>query len=121
LAAQGAITLALVISLGPETNAFERLVVFCGPAVWFFMLLVGVSLFVLRYREPDAPRPFRVPGYPLTPAIFCASTAFMVYSSVTYAWQVLPPKVAWPLLIVAGTGLGLSLLERAPANDARGA
>jgi amino acid transporter len=36
--------------------------------IWFIMNIVGV--FILRARRPDAPRPFRVPGYPFTPAIF---------------------------------------------------
>jgi len=43
-----------------------------------------VSLFVLRARNPDAPRPYRVPLYPLTPAIFVASCAYMLYSSLAY-------------------------------------
>jgi amino acid transporter len=49
------------------------------------MLLTGLSLYVLRRREPDAPRPFRVPLYPLTPALLCLSAAYLLYSSVRYA------------------------------------
>lgn len=36
--------------------------------IWFIMNIAGV--FILRVRRPDADRPFRVPGYPITPAIF---------------------------------------------------
>ena len=53
-------------------------------AVDLFFLLSGVSLFVLRRREPDAPRPFRVPFYPVVPLIFCGVCAFMLWSSLSY-------------------------------------
>jgi hypothetical protein len=39
---------------------------------------------VLRRRFPDAPRPFRVPGYPLLPIAFMATSAYMVYASVAF-------------------------------------
>ncbi|HXG68166.1 MAG TPA: amino acid permease [Blastocatellia bacterium] len=84
LLAQGAITLALV-GLGTLTRkGFETMVEYTAPVFWFFFLLAGISLFVLRAREPEVARPFRVPLYPLTPAIFCASAAFLLYSSLTY-------------------------------------
>ena len=40
------------------------------------------ALFVLRWREPDAPRPFRAWGYPLAPALFTAMSAAMVVNAV---------------------------------------
>jgi len=49
------------------------------------MCLVGIALFVLRQRDPNARRPFRVPLYPLTPAVFVAVSGSLLYSSVTYA------------------------------------
>jgi amino acid transporter len=51
---------------------------------WGFFMLVGVALFVLRSKEPDAPRPFRVPGYPVVPAIFVLGCAYLLYSSLVY-------------------------------------
>ena len=47
-------------------------------------MLVGLGLFVLRRRDPDRPRPFRVPLYPVLPAIFCATSAYLLYSSLAY-------------------------------------
>jgi amino acid transporter len=58
---------------------------YTAPVFWFFFLLTGIALFVLRWREPDAQRPFRVPLYPLTPIVFCATSAYLLYSSVRYA------------------------------------
>ena len=45
---------------------------------------MGLGLFVLRRRDPDRPRPFRVPLYPVLPAIFCATSAYLLYSSLAY-------------------------------------
>jgi basic amino acid/polyamine antiporter, APA family len=81
---QGAISLAL-ITLGLFTRkGFETMLEYTAPVFWFFFLLVGISLFVLRYKEPDADRPFRVPLYPLTPLIFCLMSAYLLYSSLMY-------------------------------------
>jgi amino acid transporter len=81
---QGVIALALV-GLGAIQNAgFKGLVEYSLPVFWGFFLLTGVALFVLRRKEPDAPRPFRVPGYPFIPALFVAMCAYLLWSSLAY-------------------------------------
>jgi basic amino acid/polyamine antiporter, APA family len=81
---QGAISL-LLISLGVFTRrGFETIVEYTAPVFWFFLLMVGVALFVLRRKEPGRERPFRVPLYPLTPLVFCLSSAYLLYSSLMY-------------------------------------
>jgi amino acid transporter len=47
--------------------------------------MTGVSLIILRFKEPGTPRPWKVPGYPVTPIIFCAMCAYMLYSAADYA------------------------------------
>ena len=42
----------------------------------FAMLFIG-AVYVLRWRRPEMERPFRVPGYPVVPAIFMVVTLFM--------------------------------------------
>lgn len=82
--AQGVIALALVL-LGTVTRkGFETIVEYTAPVFWFFFLLVGIALFVLRYKEPQAARPFRVPLYPFVPAAFCLTCAYLLYSSTAY-------------------------------------
>ncbi len=81
---QGLIALAL-IGLGAFTRGgFESMVEFTAPVFWFFFLAIGIALFVLRIKEPNVPRPFKVPLYPLTPIIFSGSCAYLLYSSLTY-------------------------------------
>ncbi len=54
------------------------------PVFWFFFMLVGIGLIVLRRKEPATSRPFRVPFYPLTPLVCIATCAYLFYSSVAY-------------------------------------
>jgi amino acid transporter len=82
---QGVISLGLV-ALGMWTReGIQTIVDYAAPVFWFFFLLVGISVFVLRRKEPNAARPFRVPLYPLTPIIFCLTSCYLLYSSLTYA------------------------------------
>jgi APA family basic amino acid/polyamine antiporter len=37
---------------------------------WFFYIANALAVIILRRREPNAPRPFKVPGYPFVPLIF---------------------------------------------------
>ena len=80
-----AIVAALLIGVGAFTRrGFETMVEYTAPVFWTFILLAGVALFVLRRREPERPRPFRVPLYPLTPVVFIATCAYLLYSSLAY-------------------------------------
>jgi amino acid transporter len=84
LLAQGVVALALV-GLGSLTrNGFETMVEYTAPVFWLFLFLTGVALVVLRRRDPARPRPFRVPCYPFTPLLFCATSGYLVYSSLAY-------------------------------------
>ncbi len=81
LVAQGCLSLAIVLVAG----SFIDTILYTAPVVWVFFLATGVSVFVLRRREPDTERSYKVAGYPITPIVFCACCVFMFYSSVSYA------------------------------------
>ncbi len=81
---QGAIALALVAFGAIQNTGFKGLVEYSLPVFWGFFLLVGIAVFVLRAKEPGVPRPFRVPGYPVVPAIFVLMCAYLLYSSIAY-------------------------------------
>jgi amino acid transporter len=81
---QGLIAL-LLIGIGATTrNGFESMVEFTAPVFWFFFLATGIALFVLRIKEPNIKRLFKVPLYPITPIIFCLVCAYLLYSSLMY-------------------------------------
>jgi APA family basic amino acid/polyamine antiporter len=84
LLVQGAVALALIAFGAFMRQGFETMVDYTAPVFWLFFLLTGLALFVLRWREPQRARPFRVPLYPLLPLAFCASSAWLLYSSLAY-------------------------------------
>jgi APA family basic amino acid/polyamine antiporter len=81
---QGAITLALIAFGSQARSGFQTMVEYTAPVFWTFMLLIGISLFLFRMREPNRPAAFRVPLYPVTPIIFCLTCLYLLYSSVMY-------------------------------------
>jgi APA family basic amino acid/polyamine antiporter len=80
------------------TGTFEQLLTYVVFIGWIFYALGGLAIFAYRRREPDMPRPFRTPGYPLTPILFVASAAAIVINTVASQ----PGRAA--------VGLGLVLL-----------
>ena len=64
------------------SGTFEQLLTYVVFAGWAFYALAAASVFVYRRRRPDAPRPFRVPGYPVTPLVFIAVSAVIVLNTL---------------------------------------
>ncbi|MFN4281653.1 MAG: APC family permease [Alphaproteobacteria bacterium] len=85
LLVQGAISLALVVVGAITLDGVKAMVNYVTPVFWFFMLLVALSVFVLRVRDPQTPRPFRVPLYPVTPAVFVLTCGYMLHSGIDFA------------------------------------
>lgn len=81
---QSAVAMALVLFGAMAQSGFRAMVEYTAPVFWSFLLLVGLSLFVLRHRDPDRTRPFQVPFYPVTPLLFCLVCAYLIYSSFVY-------------------------------------
>jgi amino acid transporter len=91
---QGALSGGVVLAVGllpAGKDGFEQLMNGTAAVFWLFFLLTGAALFVLRFREPHIERPFRVPGYPVLPLVFCAFCAVMIGASVGAApgWNAL--------------------------------
>jgi len=82
--AQSLIAFALIVFGAVTRDGFTAMVEYTAPVFWFFLLLVGISLFVLRRRDPRRERPFKVPLYPVVPLLFCATCAYLIYSSLVY-------------------------------------
>ena len=100
---QGAIALALVLAGTLSRGGFTMMVDYTAPVYWLFLLLVTAALFILRRRDPDAERPYRVPLYPFTPLLFGAVCVYMLYASLSYTG-------AGALLGIAVLALGLPFL-----------
>jgi amino acid transporter len=116
LLAQSALAFLLVVVGALGGSGFKAMVEFTAPVFWLFFLLTGLSLFVLRAREPDVPRPFRVPLYPLLPVLFCAVCAYMLWASLSYVYgqEVGGLNAAWIGVAVLASGALLLLAIRKP-------
>jgi len=64
------------------TGTFEQLLTYVVFAGWLFYALGAMSIFVYRRRAPNASRPFSVPGYPLTPALFILAAMAIVLNTI---------------------------------------
>ncbi|MDD5544797.1 MAG: amino acid permease [Acidobacteriia bacterium] len=84
------------------SGTFEELLTYVIFVGWIFYALAGASIFVYRKRQPDRPRPYRVPGYPWTPILFVLTGAAIVANTI-----IAEPRNA-------AIGLGISLVG-APA------
>jgi APA family basic amino acid/polyamine antiporter len=68
-------TCAIAILFGMKN--FRDLYQYASVGLSVFALLFIAAVYVLRWRRPEMERPFRVPGYPITPAIFMIVILFM--------------------------------------------
>jgi amino acid transporter len=108
LAAQAAVTLAMVLVVGTEhgrnavdaalraihapgipwgkfSGGFDTLLAATAPIFWALFFATGIAMVVLRQRDPGRERPFQAPLYPLTPLVFCGTCLFMLYRSAEFA------------------------------------
>jgi amino acid transporter len=131
LAVQAVITLAMILAVGSTVGqeslndvfrwigtderkfswegrgGFDSLLAMSAPVFWLFFMLTGLSLFMLRWRDPQATRPFKAPLYPLSPLVFAAACGYMLYSAQDFAGRL--GLVGWALLLV---GLPLYFISR---------
>jgi APA family basic amino acid/polyamine antiporter len=95
----------LLLVVGRFQQLFE-LAIF---AEWLFYMITATTIFVYRKREPDTPRPYRVWGYPVLPALFIAASAVLLYFS--YA-ENLRNSLIGTLIILAGIPLFWAIRSR---------
>lgn len=91
---QAAIVLILLV-----TSTFESLIYYIQALLFVSSLLVVLAVFVLRFRRPEADRPYKTWGYPVTPAVFLAATVLMLIKFASER----PSETLWGLLtLVSG-------------------
>jgi amino acid transporter len=111
---QGIIILVLLLVFGSR-GGFSTMVFLTAMPFWSFLVLTTLSLIVLRYKDRDVERPFRVPLFPAIPIVFAIACVWMVYRSVIF--KPILAEVGGGVLIV---GLVLYLISVAMTpNDAR--
>lgn len=83
-APRAALVLQLTVaSLLLFTKSFEAVLEFIQFSLAFCSFLTVLGMVKLRFTQPEASRPYRAWGYPLTPIVFLAATLFMMYYLIT--------------------------------------
>ena len=74
------ILIGTVASLYALTGSYGLILSYVAFVVHFFICLAVIAVVLMRIREPDLPRPFKVWGYPFTPVIFLAVSAVYLFN-----------------------------------------
>jgi APA family basic amino acid/polyamine antiporter len=91
------------------TGSLDTLANYVGFAIILFAGIAVAAVFVLRAREPHAPRPYRTLGYPIAPAIFVLTSLAIVLNALYRD----PRQFGLGLLVIAsGMPLYLWLTRR---------
>jgi APA family basic amino acid/polyamine antiporter len=91
LAPKSRVPLTSLIFLGvwgallAATGTFDQLTNMAVMSYALFWIPVALAVIVLRHKLPDAPRPFRVPGYPFVPLAFVLVMVGIVISGLVTA------------------------------------
>jgi APA family basic amino acid/polyamine antiporter len=95
LLVQAAWTTVLCIS-----GSYGQLLDYITFAVLVFYILTIVGLFVLRFKQPNTPRPYRALGYPVLPALYILMAAGICVVLLRYK-----PQYTWPGLFLVLLGI----------------
>jgi basic amino acid/polyamine antiporter, APA family len=95
LVLQAVLSIALLL-LGGNFRQLFSLAIF---AEWLFYMIAGSTVFVFRWRDPDAVRPYRMFGYPFVPALFIAAATVLLCYTFRGDW---PNSFYGLLVILAG-------------------
>ncbi len=106
---QAVLSSLLLLAIG-RFQALFSLAIF---SEWLFYALTAATVFVFRYREPDAERPYRVSGYPVVPALFIAAAlVLLVFSFMDQPRN----SLMGTLVILAGVPVHYALRSRTVAR-----
>lgn len=95
-----AFILQIVISLVfVITSTFEQVLLYTGIILIITSTITVVSLFYLRYREPDLRRPYLAWGYPWTPLLFIILNSWVLY--YTFKIQTFESVIGLSLIVVS--------------------
>lgn len=89
---QGVWSILLTVS-----GKYDQLYTYVIFVATLMHVATGLAVFVLRRKQPDTPRPYRVWGYPLVPALFVCASAVLVLNTLRER----PVESLWGLGILA--------------------
>ena len=93
------LTQFVIVNVMLLTATFQKVVNYVQFALTLCTMLTVLGVFVLRWRRPDLPRPYKVWGYPITPLIFLAIEFWMMANLLSN------PSTRGPSLLGLATAL----------------
>ena len=111
--AAGLIVQAIWTTVLCVSGSYGQLLDYIIFAALVFYILTIVGLFVLRFKQPDAPRPYKAFGYPVLPALYIVMAASVCAVLLRYK-----PQYTWPGLILVLLGVPVYLLWSRSAKAA---
>src|SRR5580658_742006 len=93
------------------SGTYSQLLDFLIFAVVIFYILTLGGLFLLRWKRPDIPRPYRAFGYPVLPALYIVMAVFIEFQLLRYK-----PQYTWPGLIIVLLGIPVYAIWRVRAK-----
>jgi len=96
----GLIVQALWATLLCISGSYSQLLDYIIFAALCFYFLTILGLFVLRFKQPDAPRPYKAFGYPFLPALYLVMATGICAALLRYK-----PQFTWPGLILVLLGI----------------
>ena len=86
------------------SGSYSQLLDYIMFAVLVFYILTIAGLFVLRIKQPDAPRPYKAVGYPVLPAFYILMASWICFVLLRYK-----PQYTWPGLALVVLGIPVYL------------
>jgi len=86
------------------SGSYSQLLDYIIFAVLVFYILTIGGLFVLRFKRPDAPRPYKALGYPVLPALYIVMATWICIVLLRYK-----PQYTWPGLVLVLLGIPVYL------------
>jgi APA family basic amino acid/polyamine antiporter len=86
------------------SGSYSQLLDYIIFAVLVFYILTILGLFVLRFKRPDAPRPYKALGYPFLPGLYIVMAAWICIVLLRYK-----PQYTWPGLVLVLLGIPVYL------------
>ena len=88
-------------------SLYNNLLDYTVFAILIFFVLTIIALFVLRFKRPDAERPYRAFGYPIVPAIY-----IIVATTIAVVLLLYKTQTTWPGLVIVLTGIPIYFIWR---------
>ena len=91
---QNTIIVAIVVAILAAIVPLDYLIDVVSIGTLTAFIVVSLGVIILRRREPDLPRGFKVPGYPVTPILSILACAYILASLHWYTWVIFAGWIA---------------------------